>query len=92
MTPNTLLWRQVHPNFIQQEIPTSQAFRPSTKDKEKPSVDNGDIISAEQSYLNYTKKGYESGGVLAVTVGECKEINPRCHSEAQRPALPGARA
>jgi len=38
-------------------------------------VDNGDIVSAEQSYQNYTSEGRSSVGVLAVTVGECQQMN-----------------
>lgn len=75
MNQDTRLWRQVHPSFIEQEFPTSQTFRPTKKDEEKLSVDNGDIINAEESYLGHTEKGYLSVGVLAVTVGEYQEID-----------------
>ena len=75
MNLDTVLWRQVHPTWALRPIPTSQTFRPTKKDKGKISTDNADIIDAEESYQNYTNKGHKSVGVLAVTVGECKEIN-----------------
>jgi len=75
VTPGTSLWRQVHPSFVDQGIPTTQAFRPTKKDDGKLSVDNGDMINAEQSDRDFTGKGYASTGVLAVTVGECREMD-----------------
>lgn len=72
MTPTSLLLRQVHPDFLQLGRPTSQVFRPTPKDEEKLSVYDGDMITAEASLEHYTKAlGFESEGVLAVTVTEC---------------------
>lgn len=72
MTETTLLLRQVHPSFVQAGRVTSQAFRPTPKDKNLLSVYDGDQITAEQSFVHYTNQlGYESVGVMAVTVGEC---------------------
>ncbi len=71
MTDETLLFRQIHPNFVQNERVTSQAFRPTPKDEGKLSVYDGDMISAEDSWKHHTGLGLESAGVLAVTVQEC---------------------
>lgn len=73
MTPETLLYRQVNENWLQQGVPSSQTFRPTQKDKGKPSVYDGDIIgSAEASYVHWTQElKLASVGVLAVTEGEC---------------------
>ena len=38
MNENTLLLRQIHPAFIQQNTITSQAFRPTPKDEKLLSV------------------------------------------------------
>lgn len=35
------------------------------------SVDNGDMVSAEESYRSFTER-FESAGVLAVSVSECE--------------------
>ncbi len=75
MRPETLLYRQVNENWLQQGVPSSQTFRPTQKDQGKPSVYDGDIIeSAEASYVHWTKElGLTSVGVLAVTEKECSE-------------------
>jgi hypothetical protein len=47
-------------------------FRPTPKDEYKLSVYDGDLITPEQSWRHFTGDlGYQSVGVLAVTVGEC---------------------
>jgi hypothetical protein len=71
MTEKTLLLRQIHPLFVQQERVTSQAFRPTPKDQKKLSVYDGDLITAERSWLHFRDRGLQSVGVLAVTVEEC---------------------
>jgi hypothetical protein len=74
VTDDTLLLRQVHPGFIQNNRPSSQVFRPTPKDENKLSVYNGDLIAAEPSWRHYTGVlGRKSVGVLAVTVRECSD-------------------
>ena len=74
MRPETLLLRQIHPSFVQNGRPTSQAFRPTPKDRDKLSVDDGSKIDARSSWERFTRTlGFESAGVLAVTVAECSE-------------------
>jgi hypothetical protein len=73
MTPGTLLLRQVNPSWIQAGRVTSQVFKPTAKDKERLSVYNGDLVSAEDSWKHYTNElQFSSVGVLAVTVEECQ--------------------
>ncbi len=75
MKPNTLLYRQIHPSFIQSDRVTSQVFCPTPKDKELLSVYNGSLISAEEAWIHYTQKQQlESVGVLAVSVAEVNHI------------------
>ena len=50
---------------------TSQAFRPTKKDENRLSVDNGDMVSAEEAYRSFSES-HESIGVLAVSVAECE--------------------
>ena len=75
MRPETLLYRQVHESWVQQGVPSSQTFRPTEKDRFKPSVYDGDIIgTAEASYGHWTQElKLKSVGVLAVTNAECAE-------------------
>jgi hypothetical protein len=76
MTGATLLLRQIHPSFVQAGFATSQAFRPTPKDKSKLSVYDGDQITAEDSWSHYTTKlGFASIGTVAVTVDECAAEN-----------------
>jgi hypothetical protein len=71
VTDKTLLFRQVHPSWIQNNRVTSQAFKPTPKDECKLSVYDGDLITAEQSWKHHVASGLASAGVLAVTVDEC---------------------
>ena len=75
MNCNTLLFRQVHPSWLRNGEPTSQAFNPTAKDKGYLSVYDGDLITAEESWLHYTQElGLASVGVIAVTFAECAAL------------------
>jgi hypothetical protein len=72
MTGSTLLFRQIHPSFMQEGKPTSQAFRPTQKDNSLLSVYDGDQIAADRAWLHYTTVWkLEAVGTLALTVEEC---------------------
>jgi hypothetical protein len=72
MTDSTVLLRQIHPNFVQNGRPTSQAFRPTPKDEEKLSAYDGDQITAEASFQHYTTmRNLASIGAMGLTVAEC---------------------
>lgn len=79
MNDDTLLYRQVHPDFVQRnpqtgvERATSQAFRPTPDGK--ISMYDGDRITANASWAHYTKVlSLCSCGVMAVTPAECRRI------------------
>lgn len=72
MNDATIVYRQIHPSFVQAGFPTSQAFRPTPKDESKLSVYDGDQITSEyafQHYINDLK--LSSVGVMGLTVSEC---------------------
>ena len=74
MDSETLLLRQIHPSFVQNGRPTSQAFRPTPKDEKKLSVYDGERIKPKASWEHYTGiLGFSSAGVMAVTNAECAE-------------------
>ena len=76
MNDATLLLRQIHPNFIHNGRVTSQAFRPTPKDKRKLSVYDGDLMPPEQAHRHYTQElALASAGVMAVSVKECRDID-----------------
>lgn len=72
MTPETLLLRQIHSNFVQDGRVTSQAFRPTPKDECLLSVDDGDRVDPETSWRRFTANpDCKATGVQAVSNGEC---------------------
>lgn len=76
MNPQTPLLRQIHPSFLKGDQASTQAFRPTPKDKDRLSFDDGDQISAQAAWSRYTdERGLHSVGVLAVTVQECESEN-----------------
>ncbi len=72
MNPTTPLLRQIHPSFMADDGPGSQAFRPTPKDQGRLSVEDGDRIEAEAAWRRFTEGGLKSAGVLGVQVGECE--------------------
>lgn len=95
MQDNTLLHRQVHPNFVQNKSVSAQAFIqendiaslsfvPKESDNNKLSVYNGDKFTPEQSYDHYTQK-FMSFGVLSVSKSECEAIPPLSATEDNDP-------
>ncbi len=73
MRSETLLLRQIHPNFVQAGRVTSQAFRPTPKDEQRLSVDNGDLIEAEPAWTRFVSTpACSSAGVMAVSLAECE--------------------
>jgi hypothetical protein len=72
MNDNTILLRQVHPNFFQNEELSSQAFYPFPKDNGRLSVYDGGKIVAKNAYLHYTTQlKFQSVGVWGVS---CQEV------------------
>jgi len=76
MRLETVLLRQVNPSFIQNGRVTSQVFRPTPKDHELLSVDNGDLITPEASFFRFTAASHcRSFGVLGVSAKECSDCS-----------------
>jgi hypothetical protein len=72
MNDATIVYRQIHPTFVQGGFPTSQAFRPTPKDESKLSVYDGDQITAENAFKHYFNQlKLASLGVMGLTVSEC---------------------
>lgn len=75
MNEQTLLLRQVHPNFFPDGEVSSQAFFPFPKDDGKLSVYDGDQITVEASHQHYIATlGLESVGVWAVSGAETASV------------------
>lgn len=73
-----VLFRQVHPSFMQGDAPSSQSFMPTPKDNNKLSVDRSALTTAKDSYGLYTGNGFESAAVYGLTVGEFRGQDIPC--------------
>lgn len=79
MHSNTMLLRQVYPSWVDQSgNVTWQIFHPRPIDNKLLSVDNGDMVSAEESFLSFIERGMQSVGVFGVTVQECGAQDLSC--------------
>ena len=76
MNDETLLHRQIHPRFVDsQGKTTSQAFRPTPKDRNQLSVYDGSRITAEDAWKHYKHElKLQSIGILSVAVAECRAL------------------
>jgi len=84
MNDATLLLRQIHPSFLQNDRVTSQAFRPTPKDEKRLSVYDGDLTTPRESHHHYTQElGLSSTGVMAVSVEECRALILEVASDPQ---------
>ena len=82
MNDDTLLYRQVHPNFIDGDEATSLTFLPSRRHQYLLSVYDGDQIDPESSWNHYSSKlGLVSVGVLGVSVAECNDLQLPTHPD-----------
>lgn len=69
--PSEALYRQVHPSWIVDGMPSSQAFRPTKKDAGMLSITLGGKTTAEGAFVHHTQGlGRISAGTWAVTVAE----------------------
>lgn len=69
-----LQYRQVHPSWLRDGQPSSQAFKPTPKDDGKLSTARSALTTAEEAYLHHTDAlRLRSAGTWAVTVGEVED-------------------
>lgn len=66
-----LLFRQVHPTWLKDGQPSSQAFKPTPKDESKLSTARGAMTTAENAFLHHTNTlSLQTAGTWAVSVDE----------------------
>jgi hypothetical protein len=65
-----VLYRQIHPNYFDKNVPSSDRFRPSKMDQNMLSVDRSSVHNAQASHELYTSDGKKSAAVFGVSVGE----------------------
>ena len=84
MRPEGILLRQIHPDWVQENRPTSQAFRPSPKDVDLLSVYDGDQIQPEAAWQHWTEVlQLSSAGVCGVSVAECGALDLPCRPDPE---------
>lgn len=76
-----VLFRQIHPKFIEDGLPTSQPFRPTRKDNGRLSVDRSALTSASDSFALFIATGSTSTAVYGLTVGECGAEKLPCSAD-----------
>jgi hypothetical protein len=70
-----LLYRQVHPQWIVEGEPSSQAFKPTKKDEGMLSIACGSETNAHSAFAHHTETlGLASGGTWALSVAEVGEV------------------
>lgn len=91
-----LLWRNVHPNWLEVDGKiSSQAFRPTSKDKGRLSTARSRKVTAAAHFGEHTgSRGLASAGIWAVSVGEATAQGLPCiydehSSEIPQPAPKG---
>jgi hypothetical protein len=83
-----LLWRQVHPSWMQQGVPTSQAWYPTPKDRKRLSTARSSMIDAEAAYERHLAEERKTEGTWAVTVAEADEAATSAHHDGGSNGLP----
>lgn len=74
----TVLYRQIHPSWVQGDTITSQAFKPTPKDSGQLSTRQASKLSAEDAYVAHTaEEGLRSVGTYQVTAGEVASVRLR---------------
>lgn len=76
-----VLFRQIHPSFMEDGEPSSQPFMPTPKDQNQLSVDRGSITTAKASHDLFLSAGLISAAVYGVTVGEFEEHAIACAAD-----------
>ncbi|WP_194293419.1 hypothetical protein [Actinomadura macrotermitis] len=83
------LYRQVHPQFVQDGRVTSQAFRPTEKDAGELSISRGSQVSAEEAFIFHTARlQLDSAGSWIVSVDEVGKIGLRAVDDQHAPTRP----
>lgn len=88
---NEVLYRQIHPDLLDGDVPASSNFVPKPSDNNELSVDRSSITTADAAFTLYTSGGYRSVAVYGVTVGEFHGEGIPCREDPV-PQTPSTRA
>lgn len=76
-----VLFRQVHPDLMQDGEPASSAFRPKEADENMLSVDRGALTTPQGAFDLFTANGFTSAAVYGVSVGEFETNGIVCEED-----------
>lgn len=76
-----ILFRQIHPNSLQNGEPGSDRFRPSEQDENMLSVDRSSLASAMDAHALYTNANRKSAAVFGISVGEFETESIPCMTD-----------
>ena len=71
--PETL-HRQVHPSWLVEGHPSSQAFTPTPKDAGQLSVSRHKLADAQESYKRHAARGLETVGTWSLELSEVASV------------------
>ena len=86
-----VMFRQIHPDLVQDGEPSSSNFRPKEADEDKLSVDRGALTTASAAFDLYTGNGHTSVAVYGISVADFQTHGISCE-EDPLPAIQGLRA
>lgn len=87
--PDEALYRQVHPSWVADGVPSSQAFKPTKKDESMLSIALGSKTTAEGAFIHHTEVlECKSEGTWGVTGSEVMEVGLNSYAQplAESPA------
>lgn len=76
-----VLFRQIHPDLMQDGEPASSSFRPKESDKNKLSVDRSALTTAAAAFDLFTSNGYTSVAVYGVSIAEFTTCAIPCEAD-----------
>lgn len=76
-----VLFRQIHPDLMQDGEPSSSNFRPKDADENKLSVDREALTTADAAFALYTGNGFTSSAVYGVSVAEFEQHGIPCEED-----------
>ncbi len=81
---SALVMRHVHPAFVDEGAPSSQAFTPTSKDRGCLSVIQRDLVEPVNAHMDHTiTLGLQSIGIWAVTTGEAEASGSRAVDDSE---------
>lgn len=76
-----VLFRHIHPDFMNNGEPSSDRFSPSKRDGNKLSVDRSALTTAKDAHELFTADGAKALAVFGLSVGEFRGENIPCLSD-----------